>query len=141
MPLENLVPPAKETRAAPPSFTFRAGDRIGFRVVSPKPCWAYIFSVDSKGQVRTLLPQENKTAPTISAKQATILPSSLLLESPLDPERLFVVLRPTPRSPKELEDAIRSHYLQLQQAGQGLDQMHRVPVQGYVETRLINPAK
>ena len=127
--------------AAPPSFTFRAGDRIGFRVVSSKPSWAYLFSVNAQGQVRTLLPPENKAAPMIPAKKATTLPSSLLLESPLDPERLFVVLRPTPHSPKELEDAIRSHYQQLQQAGQGLDQMHQVPVQGYVETRLISPAK
>lgn len=126
---------------ASPSFSFRAGDRIGFRVVSPTKAWATLLSISIDGEVRILLPQGNETPPLIFAKEATILPLSLLLESPVEAERLFVVLSPNQLALHDIQKAAEAQFRKLGEAGKGIDEMVNLPVDGFVDTRLLGSEK
>ncbi len=126
---------------ASPSFAFRAGDRIGFRAVSPKKAWAILLSVDAFGEVRVLLPQGNEAPPPIFAKEVTVLPSSLLLESPVETERLFVVMSPSRPAIDDIQKAVAAQFRELVDAGKGIDEMVSLPVDGFVDTRLLGSKK
>ncbi len=126
---------------ASPLFAFRAGDRIGFRVASPKKAWAVVLSVDVDGEVRFLLPQGNEAAPSISSEEVTVLPLSLLLESPVDTERLFVVLSPGKPSLNDIQRVVEAEFRKSVDAGHGIDEMVSLSVDGLVGTRLLRPEK
>lgn len=128
-----VVQRGKEQLVAGPDFGFEPEDRIGIRVTSPKPAFATVFSITNDGRVRLLRPRGDVPAEPIPAGRPTVLHVSLVVDAPVEPERVFVLLSSKLPDP---EAVVRAGEMAFRQAG-GIEGLTGLPVDGTICSRMI----
>ena len=129
-----------EQLIAEPTFAFKGGDQIGFTVLSSFTLHALLLLVHDDGQVEILFPTKRQmTENLVPAKKETTLPLSLSLESPIELQRIFLILTPNEPVIAELVEIAEKEYKTLKKEGKGIAYMDSLSVDAIVETRLIEP--
>ncbi|MBN2496820.1 MAG: zf-HC2 domain-containing protein [Deltaproteobacteria bacterium] len=106
----------------------RAGDRIGISVQSPRRVRAAVASVTEGGRVELLARSPaDEGGVLIEAGQRTALPLSIFVRPPAEPQRIFVLLCPADRDPREIADALRSQAAELAAAGRPAFEIESLP--------------
>lgn len=94
-----------EVRVAGPSERVEPGDELRFSLAPPRPCHAWVASLDAAGRVSLLVPAGGGEPARVDGPGA--LPGSAVLDATPGPERVFAVCSPTPRAWAAVEGAVR----------------------------------
>ena len=96
--------------------------------------YLYLFSVDERGRISTYYPETRGFSVPIVRGRNVPLPDGVLLDDYVGDERFFALFSARPLSYVEVELAVASQLLQLQQLRKGIEDLERVPLDCHQET-------
>ncbi len=96
--------------------------------------YLYLFSVDERGRISTYYPAERSFSVPIVRGRNVPLPDGLMLDDYVGDERFYALFSARPLSFVEVELAVATELLRLQQLGKGIKDLERVPLNCHQET-------
>ncbi len=85
-----------------------AGDQIQFRYNADEHDYLFIISVDARGTISSLYPEETEQSIRVLPQGAHVLQGSIILDEAVGPERIYAVFSAEPVSFGEIDAAVKA---------------------------------
>jgi hypothetical protein len=104
--LQMFVKDGSGVRPGSDGMTLRSGDQIQFRYRAVGHRYLFVFSIDARGTVSPLYPDDQGKSIEIRPDGLQTLHGSVILDDAKGPERVFAVFSDEPLSYRDLEGAV-----------------------------------
>lgn len=103
-----FVKDAHGIRRADDGERLREGDQVQFRYAASGLGHLFVVSVDSRGVVAPLYPEDPTQSIDVEAEGTHVLEGSVILDDAVGPERFFALFSETPVRFAEIDEAVRA---------------------------------